>query len=42
MAKKRRTKKWGKCGAPHSAKRRRFLSRIGKKGGRRSHRRCRR
>ena len=33
---KNRGKKWGKIGAPKSAKRRRFLSKIGKKGGRKA------
>lgn len=39
MARKKRKKKWGKIGAPKSAKRRRWLSKIGKKGGRKRRRR---
>ena len=31
MARRRRKKKWGKIGAPHSAKRRAFLRRIARK-----------
>jgi len=31
MGKKKRGKKWGKIGAPHSAKRKRYLARVRKK-----------
>ena len=42
MAKKRKGVKWGKIGAPKSAKRKAFLRKIGRKGGKRSHKRSRR
>ncbi len=42
MAKKRRGKKWGRIGAPKSAKRKAFLKRIGRKGGRKTARKRRR